>query len=125
MYHVNLGNRSQCTGAGPYLTGKVWGPNVGVQNASFVDALTDETVSFLHLQDLKVGSLVRPRSSPIQFHVGVQIQRIQRLGKCDFQRHRAWVVRDGDVLAPCTESTLFAAVRIQRLCFSRKRQRAR
>ena len=55
MYHVNLGNKSRCTGAGPYLAGKVWGPDVGVQNASFVDALTGETVSFLHLEDLKTS----------------------------------------------------------------------
>ena len=30
MYHVNLGNKSRCTGEGPFLPGKTWGPNVGV-----------------------------------------------------------------------------------------------
>ena len=62
MYHVNLGNQSRCTGAGPDLVGKTWGPDVGVQNASFVDALTGETVSFLNLQDRKDELLVRSRS---------------------------------------------------------------
>ena len=50
MYHVNLGNRSQCMGDGP---DRVLGPDVGIQNASFVDALTGETVSFLNLQGQK------------------------------------------------------------------------
>ena len=110
MYHVNLGNKSRCTGAGPYLAGKVWGPDVGVQNASFVDALTHETVSFLHLEDAQVRLLVRP--SLLSSHPtsrGCSNTTDSMIGKTAFQRGRAWAVRDGDVLATCELSALALA----------------
>ena len=100
MYHVNLGNKSRCTGAGPYVAGKKFGPLVGVQNASFVDALTHETVSFLHLEDVKRGFW-----SDLATHKGFT-WAFKYTGFNDwenalYQRHRAWAVRDGDVLATC------------------------
>ena len=103
MYHVNLGNKSRCTGEGPFLPGKIFGPNVGVQNASFVDALTGETVSFLNLQGEKRDFWTD--------YVPILPDEFSWLFKYDgfndwansINRARAWVVRDGDVFAAVPE----------------------
>ena len=102
MYHVNLGNKSRCTGEGPFLAGKTWGPDVGIQNARFVDALTGETVSFLNLEDLKTNfwtdyvPFIDSRGASYSW-------MFKYTGFNDWdkslQRGRAWAVRDGDVLA--------------------------
>jgi hypothetical protein len=91
------------------LPGKVWGPNVGVQNASFVDALTHETVSFLHLEDLKYGFWFDLAPPPSAFTWAFKYSGFNDWENAIYQRHRAWVVRDGDVLAPCTEKLLICA----------------
>ena len=142
MYHVNLGNKSQCTGEGPYLAGKQWGPNVGVQNASFVDALTHETVSFLHLQDTKNLFWFDLAPPPSDFTWAFKYNGFNDWAAA-FQRGRAWAVRDGDVFAACTglicasaAATFVASVPepstllllfglIPSLGFLRKRKRAR
>jgi hypothetical protein len=128
MYHVNLGNESRCTGDGPYLAGKVWGPDVGVQNASFVDPLTGETVSFLHLQDTKTlfwFDLAPPPSEGFTW-------AFKYSGFNDWAaasiRARAWAVRDGDVFVaavpePSTLLLLFGL--IPSLGFLRRRKGAR
>ena len=87
MYHVNLGNKSRCTGEGPYLTGKVWGPDVGVQNASFVDALTHETVSFLHLEDLKYGFWFDLAPPPSDFTWAFKYNGFNDWENAVYQRH--------------------------------------
>jgi PEP-CTERM motif len=100
MYHVNLGNKSQCTGDGPYSAGKQWGPNVGVQNASFVDALTHETVSFLHLQDTMRLFWFDLAPPPSDFTWAFKYNGFNDWAAASI-RARAWAVRDGDVLAVC------------------------
>jgi hypothetical protein len=106
MYHVNLGNKSRCTGAGPYLAGKTWGPDVGVQNASFVDALTGETVSFLNLEDLKTNFWT-DYVPFIDSRGAIYSWMFKYTGFNDWAntiyRGRAWAVRDGDVLAACED----------------------
>jgi hypothetical protein len=101
MYHVNLGNKSRCTGDGPYLTGKTYGPDVGVQNASFVDALTGETVSFLNLEDLKVHFWT-DFAPYIDSRGAIYSWMFKYTGFNDWAatrfQGRAWAVRDGDVL---------------------------
>ena len=127
MYHVNLGNQSQCTGDGPFLTGKVWGPDVGVQNASFVDALTGETVSFFNLQDQKRNFWFDLAPPPSDFTWAFKYNGFNDWDAA-FQRSRAWAVRDGDVFAaavpePSTLLLLFGL--IPSLVFLRKRKSAR
>ena len=124
MYHVNLGNQSQCTGPGPYLAGKTWGPNVGVQNPSFVDALTGETVSFLHLEDVKRGFWFDLAPPPSNFTWALKYNGFNDW-ESTMQRHRAWAVRYGDVLVatvpePSTLLLLFAL--IPSVAFLRKRK---
>jgi len=97
MYQVNLGNRSQCTGPGPDLGGKTWGPDVGVQNASFVDALTGQTLSFLNLQDIKQSFWTD--LAPINdFTWYFTYLGFNDWADSIYQLGRAWAVRDGDVL---------------------------
>lgn len=99
MYHVNLGNVSACTGEGPYLAGKEWGPDVGVQNASFVDPLTGETVSFLNLEDLKRSFWTDhvPTQSTAPYTWLFKYNGFNDwAATSNFER--AWAVRDGDVL---------------------------
>ena len=100
MFHVNLGNQSRCTGPGPDLDNKVFGPDVGVQNASFVDALTGETVSFLNLQGLKQNfwADLPPAPSPAPYTWMFKYSGFNDWADA-FQLERAWVVRDGDVAA--------------------------
>lgn len=131
MYHVNLGNKSRCTGEGPYLAGKVFGPDVGVQNASFVDALTGETVSFLNLQDLKFSFWTD--FIPFINSGGASYSwRFKYTGFNDWdktlQQGRAWAVRDGDVLVatvpePSTLLLLFGL--LPAFLFTKKRKRSR
>ena len=131
MYHVNLGNKSRCTGAGPHLAGKTWGPDVGVQNASFVDALTGETASFLNLQDRKTNfwtdyvPFIDSRGASYSW-------MFKYTGFNDWantiQRERAWAVRDGDVLVatvpePSTLLLLFGL--LPAFLFTKKRKRSR
>ena len=97
MYHVNLGNKSQCVGDGP---DREWGPTVGIQNASFVDALTHETVSFLHLEDLKWSFWFNLAPPPSEYTWFFKYNGFNDWN-ASWQRARAWAVRDGDVLATC------------------------
>lgn len=132
MYHVNLGNQSACTGEGPFLAGKTWGPDVGVQNASFVDPLTGDTVSFLNLEGLM-------RSFWTDYDSGVPSTfQFTYRGFNDVtnlhNRERAWAVRDGDVLAavpppttniPEPSTLLLLSGLLPGLWFSIKRKNAR
>jgi hypothetical protein len=100
MYHVNLGNQSRCTGEGPFLAGKEWGPDVGVQNASFADPQTGEIVSFLNLEDIMRSfwtDYVPVGTSPYTW-------LFKYSGFNDWAAtsnfERAWAVRDGDVVIP-------------------------
>ena len=126
MYHVNLGNKSRCTGDGPYLDGKTWGPNVGVQNASFVDPLTGETVSFLNLQDIKRNfwSDLDPRNGFTWVFKYTGFNDWEN----SIQRARAWVVRDGDVLVaavPEPSTLLLLSGLLPAFLFIKKRKRSR
>jgi hypothetical protein len=131
MYHVNLGNKSRCTGEGPYLDGKTWGPDVGVQNASFVDALTGGTVSFLNLQDLKTNFWTD--YVPFIDSGGASYSWMFKYSGFNdwantIQRGRAWAVRDGDVLVatvpePSTLLLLFGL--LPAFLFTKKRKRSR
>ena len=128
MYHVNLGNQSQCTGEGPYRAGKEWGPDVGVQNASFVDALTGETVSFLNLQGQKQFSWFDLAPPPSNFTWTFNYRGFNDWENAIYQRHRAWAVRDGDVLVttvPEPSTLLLLSGLLPGLWFAMKRKRAR
>src|SRR4030095_7462747 len=96
MYHVNLGNQSRCKGEFPDLT---WGPDVGVQNASFVDALTGKTVSFLNLQDIKRNFWedLPPAPKPAPYTWMFKYTGFNDWAAA-LQLERAWAVRNGDVL---------------------------
>lgn len=97
MYHVNLGNQPRCTGPGPHLENKVWRPLTGPENASFVDALTSQTVSFLNLQD--VLEHFWTDLAPINnFTWYLTSGGFNDWNNAIYQRGRAWAVRDGDVL---------------------------
>ena len=95
MFHVNLGNHSRCKGEGADRT---WGPDIG-WNASFVDALTNETVSFLNLQGLKQNfwADLAPAPSPAPYTWMFKYSGFNDWANT-IQLERAWVVRDGDVL---------------------------
>ena len=87
-----------------------------IQNASFVDALTGETLSFLNLQDDGESFLVRPSSSPIRiFTWFFKYNGFNDWENAIFQRARAWAVRDGDVFVaavpePSTLLLLFGLI---------------
>jgi len=129
MYHVNLGNKSQCTGEGPFTAGKTWGPDVGIQNASFVDALTGEIVSFLNLQDLK--TLFWTDFAPSIDSRGASYSWLFKYnGLNDWAntifRGKAWAVRDGDVFVatvsePSTLLLLFGLIPSLGFFLTRKR----
>jgi hypothetical protein len=95
MFHVNLGNQSRCKGEVPNIT---WGPDVG-WNASFVDALTNETVSFLNLQDSKRNfwADLPPAPSPAPYTWMFKYSGFNDWA-ATLQLERAWAVRDGDVI---------------------------
>ena len=131
MYHVNLGNQPRCTGEGPYLAGKTFGPDVGVQNASFVDGLTGETVSFLNLQDLKMsfwtdyGPLTDSRGAVYSWLF--KYDGFNDWANTIF-RGRAWAVRDGDVLVatvPEPSTLLLLLGLLPAFLFTKKRKRSR
>jgi hypothetical protein len=94
MFHVNLGNQSRCKGEGPDRT---WGPDVG-WNASFVDGLTGDTVSFLNLQDSKRNfwADLPPAPSPAPYTWMFKYSGFNDWS-ATLQLEGAWAVRDGDV----------------------------
>jgi len=96
MFHVNLGNQSRCKGEGADRT---WGPDVGVQNASFVDPISGDTVSFLNLQDSKRNFWddLPPAPSPAPYTWMFKYSGFNDWA-ATLQLERAWVVGDGDVL---------------------------
>ena len=100
MFHVNLGNESRCKGPGPNFENKTWGADVAVQNASFIDALTGETVSFLNLQGLKQNfwADLAPAPKPAPYTWMFKYSGFNDWA-ATLQLERAWVVRDGDVAA--------------------------
>jgi hypothetical protein len=95
MFHVNLGNQSRCSGDGPDRT---WGPDVG-WNASFIDALTGDTVSFLNLQGSKRNfwADLPPAPSPAPYTWMFKYTGFNDWA-ATLQLERAWAVRDGDVI---------------------------
>jgi len=131
MYHVNLGNQSRCTGEGPYLAGKTFGPDVGVQNASFVDGSTGETVSFLNLQDVK--TLFWTDYAPFIDSRGASYSWLLKYdGFNDWANTifvgRAWAVRDGDVLVatvPEPSTLLLFLGLLPAFLFTKNRKRSR
>ena len=128
MFHVNLGNKSQCVGDGP---DRVRLPDVGIQNASFVDALTGETVSFLNLQGQKRFSwfdLAPPIVDGAEFTWAFKYSGFNDWENAIVQRHRAWAVRDGDVLVtsvPEPSTLLLLSGLLPGLWFSMKRKSVR
>jgi hypothetical protein len=124
MFHVNLGNKSQCMGDGP---DRVYGPHVGIQNASFVDALSGETVSFLNMQGQMRFSWFDLAPPPSNFTWVFNYRGFNDWENAIFQRHRAWAVRDGDVLVttvPEPSTLLLLSGLLPVLWFSMKRKGA-
>ena len=124
MFHVNLGNQSRCQGEG---SNRTIGPDVGVQNASFVDAITGKTVSFLNLQDLKENFWADLVPVGPDFFTWVFKYTGFNDWENSFQLARAWAVRDGDVFAtalPEPATFLLLAGLLPGLWFSAKRKMA-
>src|SRR5687767_8380112 len=96
MYHVNLGNEQSCTGPGPYTTNKQYKSIVPWANASFVDPLTNETVSFLNLQGLRRGFWddLAPLGGFTWYFF---YNGLNDWSNAVYGRGSAWAVRDGDV----------------------------
>ena len=127
MFHVNLGNKSVCMGDGP---DRVFGPDVGIQNASFMDALTGETVSFLNLQGQKRFSWFDLAPPPVEgddFTWAFKYSGFNDWENARVQRHRAWAVRDGDVLVaaiPEPSTLLLLSGLLPAFLFIKKRKRS-
>jgi hypothetical protein len=121
MFHVNLGNQSRCKGEYPDIT---WSPDIGVQNASFVDALTHETDSFLNLQGLKQAfwADLPPAPSPAPYTWAFKYSGFNDWDAA-LQLHLAWAVRDGDVVVaaiPEPSTSLSAVLLLLALGFSKR-----
>lgn len=124
MYYVNLGNKQRRTGEDC----NTYGPDVGPQNASFVDGLTGQTVSFLNLQDIKQSfwTDLAPRNGGAFYFT---YYGFNDWTNAFYQRGRAWAVRDGDVFVaavpePSTLLLLLSGL-LPALLFGKKRTGSR
>jgi hypothetical protein len=110
------------------LQGKVFGPDVGVQNASFIDALTGETVSFLNLEGQKRSFWTNHVPLlPAEFTWYFVYDGFNDWA-ASFQRGRAWAVRDGDVLVatvPEPSTLLLLSGLLPAFLFTKQRKRSR